>query len=1256
LTSFAQLGTTRLGTQRALISLFDRTHQYVIAEATPTLSLVGGTLRDDRDRLRLGCCVLPKESGFCHHVEHLPSLGSIDNSAAFEDSALVISDVTADERFRPGRLVHALSDVRFYAAVPIVSPRGFTIGAYSIMDSEARASGLQEHSLLFMKDMAATIMEHLVMVDSTRKSRLAEPMIAGLGSFIEGKSTLRDSWREANTQYAASEHSGEPTEGQLNIQQQDIQESARGTDEKTLVFRENLRRDGHTSRRPFDNSNNLADRSQGPRMESTQSDTSIRSATAANNLQESPLSTNIEVVFSRAANLIRESIGAEGVIFFDANSDRFGSLVDHMNSRVSDSGAKESSGDESTDSGSSSRRKCGELDSTSLCACLGFASSRGSSINNDSPTDRGILMQEPLLTALLQRYPRGKIFSYNAERLLSNYSDGTAQNVTNSDHDSTTNDSYHNDRRRSSNKKKRKPTLQRDADHLIKIFPDARNILFLPVWDSEKRRFTAGTLVWTNDPQRIFTLENELVYISAFTNSVMAEIRRLDMEMADKAKTKVVHSITHELRTPLHGILGTADILGDTAMNSMQYEMIHTIESCGRTLLDIINNLLDLNFIDKYQKEPSHLSGNQGAEQVGMSFSSTKGGRMQSKDRGETASSSHVKLDEVLEEVIGSVFAGYSFYTHPNALPPALAGSSTRSAGPASAFDQVGPSASEITIIFDIQPETEWDFLTHAGAWRRILMNIFGNALKYTSSGYIYLGLESSKSRAPRSHTGSITEAPGEQGDEYDVTLTVKDTGKGIGHEFLQNDLFTPFMQEDPLASGNGLGLSIVHEAVWSLGGSIEINSTKGVGTELLVRVPLIRFPGRSAVSSDSLLNTLQHTEGKTIGLLGFGSFPRSQRDTALYSALKRLCCEWFGLKVTLVSALEGEGEPVGFDFYIAVQTELETEDIEGRKLFASCKHFDGNGCSSPVVVICQSPRETHSMFVAAKNRGDASSFEFISQPCGPRKLSRALDLCMKRRLERQSGRPSSDEMTRWVEMPESSHLPFDVDTGDSPEERMKIRKRSTADAIPSSEFPTNRLSSIEQSRRLDSPDSSQPTSSSNEGQRNIDLPRPSILLVDDNELNLQLLCAYSKKGNFEYMTARNGAEAVATYEAYPGQFRVIILGMSKLFLFPSFIRSVDSNPLYALMLILVLSDITMPVMDGFEAARQIRRLEEEHRAVLSESVRQALPPTIIAALTGLHSPAAQKEAFGSGIDTFLIKPIKRMDLYAVLQRVKENL
>lgn len=773
MTSFAQLGAIRLGTQRALISLFDRTHQHIIAEATPTLSLLGGTPQDDRDQLRLGCCVLPKNKGFCHNVERLPS-DSTENSASVEDSAVVISDVTEDERFVHDNLLHALSDVRFYAAVPIVSPRGFTIGAYSIMDSEARTSGLGENSLLFMKDMAATIMGHLVTDHTARKSRLAETMIVGLGSFVEGKSTLRDSWQEANTQHAASEQSGEPTEGQLNLQQQDKQESARRLDKTTFVLPESIKSDSQTSRLSSDNSNSLVDRSpnQQPLMESTQLETSVRIVNADDDLEDNSLSTNIKNVFSRAANLIRESIGVEGVMFLDADSDHFGSLVDPS------PGAKSSSSDESTDSKSSSRRSSGEPNSASLCTCLGFSSSEGSSINNDSVAGREILMQEPLLKALLRRYPGGKIFSYNAEQLLSDYSDDTAESSANEfDHGSTPKCSR-NDQHRPSSKEKRKSTLQRDADHLIKIFPTARNILILPVWDSDKRRCTAGALIWTNDPRRIFTSKNELVYTLAFSNSIMAQIRRLDVEMADRAKTDLISGITHELRTPLHGILGTADILGDTAMNAMQYGMIHTIESCGRTLLDTINSLLDLNFIDKYEKKASRLSGSREAEQAELPFGLTEGGRTQSKDRGEAASSSHVKLDEVLEEVIESVFAGHCFYAGPNAPPPALTGSVTRSAGPASAFDQIGLSASPITIIFDIQSETEWDFLTHAGAWRRILMNVLGNALKYTPSGYIYIGLKSSQCRAPSSHAKLTSAALGEQVEEYDVTLTVKDTGK----------------------------------------------------------------------------------------------------------------------------------------------------------------------------------------------------------------------------------------------------------------------------------------------------------------------------------------------------------------------------------------------------------------------------------------------------------------------------------------------
>jgi signal transduction histidine kinase len=228
------------------------------------------------------------------------------------------------------------------------------------------------------------------------------------------------------------------------------------------------------------------------------------------------------------------------------------------------------------------------------------------------------------------------------------------------------------------------------------------------------------------EPDRIFTLDNELVYTSAFTNSIMAEVRRVDVELAEKAKTNLVNSITHELRNPLHGILGTADILSDTAMNALQHGMVHTVESCGRTLLDTINSLLDLTFIDQYRKGDASQIGKLGKKQ-GLPQSLFLGGKSSIPD---------VELDAVLEEVTDCVFAGYCFYNHPQAPPPAPTGSSSRSAGQtAEAAGPAGPRPSQVTVIFDIDPDAEWNFYTHAGAWRRILMNVFGNSLKYTRSG-----------------------------------------------------------------------------------------------------------------------------------------------------------------------------------------------------------------------------------------------------------------------------------------------------------------------------------------------------------------------------------------------------------------------------------------------------------------------------------------------------------------------------------------
>jgi CheY-like chemotaxis protein len=120
----------------------------------------------------------------------------------------------------------------------------------------------------------------------------------------------------------------------------------------------------------------------------------------------------------------------------------------------------------------------------------------------------------------------------------------------------------------------------------------------------------------------------------------------------------------------------------------------------------------------------------------------------------------------------------------------------------------------------------------------------------------------------------------------------------------------------------------------------------------------------------------------------------------------------------------------------------------------------------------------------------------------------------------------------------------------------------------------------------------------------------PEFLLVDDNFINLKILSSYMKKLKQPYQTASDGLEAVTAYEADPGRFSCILM------------------------------DISMPVMDGFEATRRIRAFESQ----------QGLRPALILALTGLASEEAQREATVSGLDLFLTKPVRLKELGPILR------
>ncbi|KAL4962724.1 hybrid sensor histidine kinase/response regulator [Aspergillus stella-maris] len=1150
LTSFAQLGASRLHAERAVISLFGPTHQYVLAEGA---QLPGP---DGEDELRLGCCILPRESGVCMEVANLPLSEPSDNPAIVGRDAIVISDMRAQNLTNLTSPIKNILRASFWTGVPIISPAGTTIGSYCVFGSQPRQSGIDEVSINFMKCMATTTMAHLDGVQSKHRNDLANKMIFGLGSFVEGKTTLRDSWLEAQEQDAATVQSGETVEGQLNKRQQDVQKS-RKKENSPRLSQQRAVTQGVVAKGPSlvaDTTREAAEKHQN--LIHTQTKAAFRTSHTDDKLPEDSTEIALEKTFSRAANLIRESLEVEGVIFLDARIESFGGLVGYRNTQNSTSESETGSAEGSSDAESTSlsSRSCSSPPisgtKTTTCQILGSSTSKSSTINDDSMSKpdsaNHYVMGESALNALLNRYPRGKIFDYSSSEPISDDSGTSGSPATTET---------------AASKGRRKKTKKQDAQDLSRMLGGVQSLMFLPLWDSHKARWLSGALVWTKTRGRFFTPETELTYLHAFGNSIMAGVHQLDVELAEKAKRNLVTNISHELRSPLHGILGTADILSDTVMNALQQGMVHTIEACGRTLLDTINNLLDFTYIDKFRREPKQ-KYKHGRRKVNLGHSREESGRFdKSIAVGDEDICEDVQLDAVLEEVVESVFSGHSFYYSPGEQDE---GSST---------NEADSPLNDVTLIFDIQEAADWKFSTPAGPWRRIMMNVFSNALKYTPRGFIYLGLKASNPQCDS------------EGSQTQVTFTVKDTGQGMGVEFLRDGLYTPFSQEDSLAPGSGLGLSIVRKSLVALHGTIEVTSEKGKGTQVSIQAPMSLASAPNKADESHLAATYslvrRQAEGKTIGLIGFHAASPPDPDFTLFQSLQRLCEGWFGLTVHMASS---QNELPTCDFYLTASSEtddVETEGLQGLGI-------DAADTLSPLIVICQTPKATHNIHV-----DPGSSRRQLNYVCS----------------EFKELRPKKPESTRWVEIPESSHMSLDIGPRNSPGGRMKISKRTAS-------LPYRR-------KRTEMPATTAETFQTEGARPQPDLKaaggRPSVLLVEDNPVNLKILIAYVKKENWDCETATNGIQAVQAFQTQPGRFPLVIM------------------------------DISMPVMDGFTASRKIREIEQGQPAVRNSGNRSQ--STLIAALTALDNADAQKEAFASGIDEFFTKPIDRSAVRSLLQR-----
>lgn len=563
LTAFAQLGAIRLNARRCLISFFDRKHCYILAEATKTLCLYTGQAEVDQDTPCWGSAIFPREQSLCNYTVNLQWNNTCMPIEAFENHpSLVVPDLRRDDRFKNYPFVLGPPYSRFYAGVPIRSPGGHSIGTYCVLDENPR-DGLAPHELDFLKDMAGTVMRHLEMSRANEDQRRGKIMVRSLGSFAEGKSGLENWWSDPWDSNEQPTPLGVPDITTAQQQQQQRLNVAPNVAQDNLAGANSA-----ASSVPSVSSPNVTSPSSvhptsaviTPATETLpeyRPDVITKTSTSTINDQKDRVAPEIMAAFGRAANMIVDATEAEGAVFFDAKISTFGGLVDDDFSE-----------------------QLPEPDKP--CAMLGAAMcQRNRAPDSHSPLPSESPMSESVLRHLLRLYPHGQIFNLDDDL------DSPPINSPSGGGDFEMSDGFPFN----VSKKSDSARSMDDGNHLRSIFPTARSLVMYPLWDSHRDRWFASAFIWSSDPMRVFTNEQDLSYLAAFSNSAMAEVARLDMKLADSAKADFISSISHELRSPLHGILGMTDLLKDSDLDGQQVSHVATIETCGKTLLETINHV-----------------------------------------------------------------------------------------------------------------------------------------------------------------------------------------------------------------------------------------------------------------------------------------------------------------------------------------------------------------------------------------------------------------------------------------------------------------------------------------------------------------------------------------------------------------------------------------------------------------------------------------------------------------------------------------
>ncbi|MET0775613.1 MAG: ATP-binding protein [Pseudomonas mandelii] len=267
--------------------------------------------------------------------------------------------------------------------------------------------------------------------------------------------------------------------------------------------------------------------------------------------------------------------------------------------------------------------------------------------------------------------------------------------------------------------------------------------------------------------QHINNLAQGLEQASREQQQAMAQLiqTREEAEKANNAKSDFLAMMSHELRTPMNGVLGMLQLLETTDMTEEQIEYAALASESTEHLLKVINDILDFSRIERSELELEHIPFN-------------------------------------LADLISSCAQSFQHSAAQRGLDLALA-------------------IPEDMRALQVQGDPT--------RIRQILVNLVGNALKFTEQGRVSI-------------------EPQWQSLDHELlwfTCTVRDSGIGISAESLEL-MFNAFQQADSSISrrygGTGLGLPIARTLAERMGGTLRAQSEEGLGSVFTLEIPLALY------------------------------------------------------------------------------------------------------------------------------------------------------------------------------------------------------------------------------------------------------------------------------------------------------------------------------------------------------------------------------------------------------------------------------